>query len=166
MTHQVETLRLPAGSTMPNNPDLPVLVYRNVGPLAAGAFEALFSRSGWEGLWRNGIYDFDHYHTEGHEALAVAAGWAEVQLGGPEGRPVRLEAGDVVVLPAGTGHRRIEASPDFLVVGAYPPGQAGDICRDPPDDATRQKIADLPLPATDPVEGGGEGALRRHWLRA
>jgi uncharacterized protein YjlB len=149
-----ERFRLERSGDMPNHPDFPVLLHRRaVEPSgdAAAALEALFAANGWPPRWRDGIYDFHHYHTEGHEALGVAAGSARVLLGGPGGREVELAAGDVAVLPAGTGHRRLAASPDFLVVGAYPPGQRTDIRREVPSEAALARIRVLPAPASDPA---------------
>jgi uncharacterized protein YjlB len=61
----------------------------------------------------------------------------------------------VLVLPAGTGHRRAHADGGFRVVGAYPEGQEDyDLLREA-DDAARERIAALGAPAEDPV--GGEG---------
>lgn len=156
----------------PNHPRFELLVHRGAArdalrtsEAAAAAIEALFAANGWTGLWRNGIYAFDHYHSTCCEALGVASGWAEVRFGGARGETVRLEAGDVAVLPPGTGHRRIEASSDFLVVGAYPPGQPYDMIRSGDaaahDDAVA-RIAAVPVPATDPVFGA-EGGLRARW---
>jgi uncharacterized protein YjlB len=138
------------------------LIYRSAVPIdgvdPAAAFERCFHRNRWGGCWRNGIYDFPHYHTTAHEALGIARGWARVRFGGEAGDVLRLEAGDVAILPAGTGHQRIEASVDLLVVGAYPEGQAADLVRAdrrPVTPETLARIAAVPLPAADPVRGGG-----------
>ncbi len=114
-----QTLLLGPGETMPNS-RLPVLIYR----AEAGGFEAMFAANGWVGIWRNGVYDFDHYHSNAHEVLGVEAGHATLRLGGAEGQDVEISTGDVVVLPAGTGHRRITRSSDFVVVGALSPRTA------------------------------------------
>lgn len=158
-----ETLTLPPDAMMPNSP-LPVLIYRGVRVEGetVPAFDSLFESNGWRGTWRNGVYDFDHYHSNAHEVLGVAQGSATLQLGGDRGQPVEVSAGDVVVLPAGTGHRRITASADFTVIGAYPPGQEHyDICRarSPELELRINKVA---RPKTDPVLGEG-GTLIGLW---
>src|SRR3954447_5901098 len=112
--------------SIPNNPTLPFVHYRSVVDLSeaqdpAAVFEQLFEANGWSGAWRNGVYDYVHYHPRTHEVLGIARGHARVQFGGKRGRTFQLKAGDVVILPAGTGHRALSASKDLLVVGAYPP---------------------------------------------
>ncbi|MDG9882471.1 cupin domain-containing protein [Pseudomonas sp. GD04058] len=150
------------------NSHLPVLRYHlrpRPGSDAAAAFEALFRDNQWSPLWRDGIFDYHHYHSTAHEALAVVQGRARVTLGGESGQTLSLEPGDVLVLPAGTGHRCVECSKDFLVVGAYPRGQEDyDIQR--PGSAghagSQARIARVPLPEADPL-GGVEGPLMTAW---
>jgi uncharacterized protein YjlB len=113
------------------NSRLPVLVYSGAleRDADAGACEKLFAGHGWMGAWRDGIYPFHHFHSTAHEVLGIAAGSAAVMLGGPGGQRFELRCGDVVVLPAGTGHCNLGSSPDLLVVGAYPNGMDWDLCR-------------------------------------
>jgi uncharacterized protein YjlB len=160
-----ETWSAPTGDRIPNHPVFPVLVYRGVDAAAAGpdAARALFAEHGWGGSWVNGVFDFHHFHSTSHEALAVVAGAATLELGGPQGEAFDVAAGDVLVLPAGTGHRRAAERDGFTVVGAYPAGQHDyDLLRgEDPDEvaAARERIAALPAPSEDPVGGPGVG----HW---
>lgn len=144
----------------PNNPRFPLLLYR--APLSlkseldpATVFEELFARNGWVNSWRDGIYNFLHFHTRSHEVLAIARGSALVRFGGGHGRTMPIKRGDVIVLPAGTGHQRMDESRDLLVVGAYPKGSKYDEPRphEVEPEAARSAIASVPPPPCDPVYG-------------
>jgi uncharacterized protein YjlB len=158
---ELETWRAPPGDPIPNHPRFPVLVYRGVaGAADAGAARALLAGHGWGGSWVDGVFDFHHFHSTSHEVLVVVAGSAILELGGPQGDAFAASAGDVLVLPAGTGHRRRSASGDFTVVGAYPAGQEDyDVLR-AADAAARERIAALPVPDEDPVGGDGVAQWR------
>ena len=152
--------------TFPNS-RLPLLIYRAaVAPARASpeAMEALFDAAGWPPAWRYTVYPFHHYHSKAHEVLGVGRGSARLMLGGPGGRVFEVAAGDVVLIPAGVVHMRLAASGEFLMVGAYPPGQSPDLLRgevgDRPD--ADRNIAKVPMPESDPV-AGPEGPLLRHW---
>jgi len=160
---RLETWHAPPGDRIPNHPSFAVLIYRGVDGVADGPDVArrLFATHGWGGSWVDGVFDFHHFHSTSHEALAVVAGAATIELGGPQGESFDVAAGDVLVLPAGTGHRRATARDGFTVVGAYPAGQEDyDLLRgDDPDEvaAARERIAALGAPREDPVGGAGVG---------
>jgi uncharacterized protein YjlB len=107
-----------------------------------------------------------HYHSRIHEVLGIARGKGRVRFGGNKGRIINLKAGDVVVLPAGTGHQCLSASDDFLVVGAYPPTGTYDECTTVEDRPRALKtILKVGMPRRDPVYGSG-GPITKLWKKA
>ena len=154
---------------IPNNPRFSLIVYRGAINLSNKSFDppviidALFSTNGWGRSWRDTIYDFVHYHSQIHEVLGVARGNATVEFGGVKGRKLRLKAGDIAIVPAGTGHRLIKASRNFLVVGAYPPSGKYDECTKSEEHARALKtIPKVGRPRKDPVYGF-KGPLLESW---
>jgi uncharacterized protein YjlB len=152
---------------VPNNP-MPFLIYKDAVLLdraqPEATIEKLFGANGWGEMWRNGVYDYLHYHATVHEALGVARGHARVRFGGDRGKEFEISAGDVAILPAGTGHQCLSATPDFSVVGAYPPGAKMQITRPTPENHAKalKTIPEVRLPKTDPVLGA-DGPLTKLW---
>ena len=133
-------------AAIPNNA-LPLLLYQQAfardTPDLPSAIEERFAENDWTGSWRAGVFPFHHYHSTTHEVLAVYRGTATLQLGGEKGRNFAVNPGDVIVIPAGVGHKRVESSEDFGVVGAYPEGANGTCCAACPASA-RRRIATSP----------------------
>jgi uncharacterized protein YjlB len=170
LRREVEAHLLVDDGLIPNNGNLPLILYRHalaldgVSSKPERAFEALFRSNGWRGAWVNGIYAFHHYHSTAHEVLGIAAGSVKVQLGGPRGLVVDLAAGDAVAIPAGVGHCLITGD-DLVVVGAYPEGQDWDLCRATESDRLKalENIPWVPLPELDPVFGP-DGPVLARWV--
>ena len=168
---KANALRFADDGLTPNNPRLPMVLYRTPVRLVqmfdpAAIFEELFDANGWREAWRNGIYPYLHYHSQIHEVLGIARGRVRVEFGGRRGRKIVLKAGDVVVMPAGTGHKRLGHSGDLLVVGAYPPFGKYSEClpRKHDHEKAARDIPKVPLPAKDPVYGR-DGPLIRLWSK-
>lgn len=143
---------------------LPLAFWRGRLPPKArdgAAATVMFRQNGWQGTWVYTVFPFWHFHTRGHEALACVSGRARIGFGGDHGIEVDVETGDVCVIPAGVGHRRLGSSPDFLMAGGYPPDQEGNIVRiGDLDEATiAREIAAVALPQADPISGGPDGVV-------
>lgn len=167
-TPQIVSTLLKDDRAIPNS-RFPLLVY--IGAIKPGShdlgalFEEIFESNDWGGTWRNGIYTYHHYHSTTHEVLGVYKGSATVQLGGERGIKQKINAGDVIVIPAGVAHKNLGASSDFGVVGGYPGGAEWDMNYGRPEErpAADENIARVPFPGTDPVYGSS-GPLLQHWL--
>jgi uncharacterized protein YjlB len=143
-----------------NHPRWPLLIYpAAVSPATPENFEELFTRNHWPAAWRNGVFPFHHFHGNSHEVLGVYSGEVTVQFGFEGGVTVTAKPGDVIVLPAGTGHKKLSSRGALGVVGAYPKGSSPDTCR---SGLEEKAILRVPLPAADPVYGPG-GPLFAHW---
>jgi uncharacterized protein YjlB len=165
----VRTVMLEDDGRIPNNPRYPVLVYPGAIPTdedGVAFCRTRLGRNSWGGTWVNGVFAHHHYHSNAHEFLGVVRGEATLMLGGPEGVEVEVTAGDALVLPAGTGHRRIQASSDFQVVGAYPGGKHYDMNTGEPGERPEvlENIRSTPRPDTDPLFGNN-GPLVEIWDR-
>ena len=117
----------------------------------------------WEGSWRDGIYDYVHYHSRIHEILCIARGSGKVQFGGPKG-PLSPSRRGMLQSSGWHGHR-LKASEDFLVVGAYPPSGTYDECTSVED--RKKALTAIPRaarPRKDPVYGK-DGPLMRLWRK-
>jgi uncharacterized protein YjlB len=154
----------------PNNDKLPVLIYRDALDLPAWAFHAsvviknIFAENGWTNAWRDGIYDFNHYHSVTHEVLGVYKGEAEIQLGGPDGIITQLRKGDVILIPAGVAHKCLKQK-NFKCLGAYPGGAEYDMNYGKKSERHRtlRAIKQVPLPDKDPAYGN-KGVMKEYWM--
>jgi len=142
------------------NSRFPLLVHR--GAVPGGGAEAVIGRltaNGWYNNWRwPGIYTYRHFHTTTHECLGVASGWMEIEVFGDGGPHLRLETGDILVMPAGVSHMMTGNSPDNLMVGGYPDGRDWDnVQQDKLTETLRRQAAKrimmLPIPTRDPATG-------------
>lgn len=143
------------------NSKLPLLIYRSAVPDEFDASRLInqFAANQWTNAWDNGIYSYHHYHSTTHEVLGVYAGSATLHLGGESGEKVSVKAGDILIIPAGVGHKKLQASSDFAVVGAYPEGRDWDLLKGEPGERPQadKNIAALPIPKTDPLFGKDRG---------
>lgn len=150
--------------TIPNSKH-PLLHYHKVfldrNSAGASWLEQHFAKNNWTNSWRNGVYPFHHYHSTSHEVLGIYSGSALLFLGGEKGAKVKVEAGDIIVIPAGVGHKNLGSSADFGVVGAYPNGRNWDVMRGQPGDRPKadERIAALPVPDFDPFSGKNGGLI-------
>ena len=153
--------------TFPNSA-LFILIYKNALNLpeehAAKIVEDVFKKNNWSNAWKNGIYDYHHYHSITHEVLGVYQGNTRVQLGGENGMIHLLEKGDIIIIPAGVAHKNIGPDKDFKCVGAYPGGMDYDIKKGKPGERPEadDNIKKVPLPEKDPVYGS-DGPLLLNW---
>ena len=103
----------------------PLLIYpQAVEEAKPEVFEELFNRNRWPAAWRNGVFPFHHYHSNSHEVLGVYDGEVTVQFGGA--LTLTATPGDVIVLPAGTAHKKLSSRGSLGIVGAYPEGSDPD----------------------------------------
>ncbi len=163
------TYKFADDGSIPNNPALPMLLYRSgvdiVGsPDPEKVIEKTFAENGWGNMWRNGIFPYVHYHSMIHEAMGIARGRATVRFGGDKGREIEIVPGDVVILPAGTGHQLVTQSQELVVIGAYPPSGKYDLCRGSKAEHSKAvgSIPKVPLPPSDPAFGP-KGPLIALW---
>ena len=160
---QIETISCDSDDSIPNNPKYAVLLYKNVIKQEESPLDIL-NKNNWSNAWRSGIFPVHHYHSNTHEVLIVVSGNAIVQLGGEFGPHVDIQQGDVIIIPAGYGHKRVHSYHNFAVIGAYPNGQDYDFCTGNPDEWPQniENIKNASLPDTDPIYGK-DGPLFKYW---
>lgn len=161
---EIKKLFLKDDGSIPNNRDLPVILYKGVFREKPDTIEKTFNENNWTNSWQGDVFDYHHYHSNTHEVLGVRSGSAVILLGGEEGEKVTAEMGDVAVLPAGTGHKKLSGTEDFQIVGAYPGGLTPNKKIGEPGERpyVLEEIAEVPLPKHDPVYGS-EGPIQESW---
>jgi len=165
-----QAVRFKDDALVPNNLRWPLIIYRSAVDLRehhdpAAVIEELFEANGWDDTWRDGIYDYVHYHAKIH-VLGVARGRGRIRFGVNKGRISTLKGGDVAVLPEGTSHQCLSADDDFFVVSAYPPAGTYDERTHDPGDRRRvvKTIPKVAPPRKDPAYGTGR-PLSKLWKK-
>ncbi|MCE3226161.1 MAG: cupin protein [Bacteroidetes bacterium] len=164
---QIQEFRLNDTGKFPNSV-LPVIVYKKV--LALPRFfkcfyvRRLFISNKWGNSWKSGIYEYHHYHSITHEVLGVCEGKTTLLLGGENGVSIEIEAGDVIVIPAGVAHKNEGNENDVCCIGAYPTGHDYDIKygKEGERPSADNNIMNVSLPKTDPVFGAKFG-VQNYW---
>jgi uncharacterized protein YjlB len=155
--------------TFPNS-HLPVLLYKGVLDLPAlfpaAYVENLFKVNHWSNSWKSGIFTYHHYHSITHEVVGVYKGETTLLLGGENGTKVKIEKGDVLIIPAGVAHKNLGDENDVACVGAYPEGKSYDMNYGKTGERpfTDQNIKCVPLPERDPVLGL-KGGTSHYWRK-
>ncbi|MEO8404258.1 MAG: cupin domain-containing protein [Chitinophagaceae bacterium] len=153
----------------PNN-KLPVLYYEQVLDIPtlfpAHSIKKLFTEHDWTNNWESGIYTYNHYHSNTHEAMGVIKGRTVLLLGGENGVRITLKKGDLLVIPAGVAHRNEGKEKDVICIGGYPEGKEYDMNYGKPEErpVVDKNIANTPLPLTGPL-AGKEDALISIWKK-
>jgi uncharacterized protein YjlB len=151
------------------NSVLPVLLYKAILKIpffcAAKYVRKLFQKNGWTNNWQNGIYTYHHYHSITHEAFAAVKGQTVLLLGGENGKVLKFEKGDVIIIPAGVAHKNLGKQNDVICVGGYPDGKDFDMNYGEEGErpGTDQNISNVTIPSTDPVYGESENGLLGVW---
>lgn len=159
----MKELYLADDGSIPNNPYFPLLIYKNAMEEKDDPTQIL-AQNHWANAWCNGVFPYHHYHSNSHEVLIVVGGSALLQMGGKNGQQIETERGDVLILPAGTGHKLLQKAAGFSVIGAYPNGQDFDICYGKKEERPEKlnNIKKVGLPEYDPIYGG-KGKLFSYW---
>ena len=161
---------IPAHNLIPNTSiqNKPLLHYHGVfppGSLTASAVESHLSSVGVvQPQWRFTMYSTTHFHSTTHEVLCVSRGKARLCFGGednPGKVETQVENGDVLVVPAGVGHRLLDdltggggGGSGFEMVGSYPSGCSWDMCYGKGGEEDKvQAIVKLPWFDKDPIYG-------------
>ncbi|MDF2449036.1 MAG: cupin protein [Bacteroidota bacterium] len=165
LPYSIKTYRLKGDATIPNN-SLPVIHYKRIIDLPfffpASYLVSLFKKNNWKNSWKSGIYEYEHYHSNTHEVMGFYKGKTTLRIGGKKGVKIKVEKGDVLILPAGVAHQNMKKENAVKCVGAYPNGKKYDMkYGEKKERATALKnIKKVKLPKKDPVFGKAEGILK------
>jgi uncharacterized protein YjlB len=148
--------------TFPNS-KFPALLYKRVLDIPA-LFPAthvsnIFQKNNWGNSWDAGIFEYQHYHSTVHEVLGVYKGSTTILLGGDDGTEVKLEKGDVLIIPAGVAHKNLGNENDIGCVGAYPYDQPYDMNYGAAGERplVDENLRRVPIPDSDPMRGKNGG---------
>lgn len=156
---KTETYQSGPKGRLPNS-RFPLLIHR--GAVPGGGKEAVRDccrENGWLNNWfYPGIYEYAHFHSTTHECLGCASGWMEIVIFGKGGEKIRLETGDILLMPAGVSHEMVAHSDDVMMTGGYPDGRDWDniqeaFISEEEYRAAAKRIMMLPIPARDPATG-------------